>query len=122
LVLFDEFAKYCQLIKRGDPSPLRNIGETIPGVLCSVLPLAQHKRDIITREREQHKATKKIKDLEHLSCEESLRDLRAFRLVKRWLREDIINVYKYLKGRCKEHRARLFSVIARGNWNRRGSV
>ena len=44
----------------------------------------------------QLRATKKIKGLEHLLTEEGLSNVGVFSLGKRQLREDLINVYKYL--------------------------
>lgn len=44
--------------------------------------------------------------LKHLLYEERLKGL-----VKRWLKGDLISVYKYLMGRDEEDRARLFSVV-----------
>ena len=56
-----------------------------------------------------------IKGLEHLLCEERLRDLGLFNLEKRGLRGNLSNTYKYLKDKSQVDESRLFSLVPRNS-------
>ncbi|KFO05944.1 hypothetical protein N312_13471, partial [Balearica regulorum gibbericeps] len=86
---------------------------------CVQLCGPQYRRDMELLERVQRRATKLIRGLEQLSCQDRLGELGLFSLEKRWLRGDLIVAFLYLKGAYRRDGEGLFirecSDRTRGN-------
>ncbi|KAK4827026.1 hypothetical protein QYF61_013160 [Mycteria americana] len=106
-------------IKRSVASRLREVILPLYSTLvrprleyCIRLWSPQHKKDMDLLEQVQRRATKMIRGLEHLSCEDRLRELGLFSLEKR-------TAFQYLKGAYKKAGEGLFTRVrssrTRGN-------
>ncbi|GAB0176206.1 triadin [Grus japonensis] len=76
---------------------------------CVQLWGPQQKKDMDLLEQVKGRATKMTRGLEHLSCEDRLRELGLFRLEKRRLWGDLIAAFQYPKGVYKKSGEGLFT-------------
>lgn len=86
---------------------LLNTGKARPGVFCPLGSSVEERWGAPTEWR----ATSSVKGLDHFTFKERLRELGLVNLEGKRFRMKLMGAYVYLRCRCKESRARLFSVV-----------
>ena len=110
--------KRGQQVEGGDSTPLLRSREIPPGILRSALglPTEEGHGPAGASPEEGHEDDQ---GLEHLSCEDRLRELGLFSLQKRRLWGDLVAAFQYLKGAYRKDGEGLFirecSDRTRGN-------
>ncbi|RMC16679.1 hypothetical protein DUI87_06618 [Hirundo rustica rustica] len=77
----------------------------------------QFRNDVELLERIQKRAMRLVKDLEHIPYEEQLRELGLFSLEKRRLRGDLITLYNFLTGGCRQKEFDVMDSVQRRQWD-----
>lgn len=93
--------------KRGDFNPLLHS----PDSTCVQIWDSQHKKDVNLLQWVHRRPMKRIKVMEHLSYEESLRELGIFGLEKKKHWRDFRATFQYLKWAFKKDGDRLASRV-----------
>ena len=76
---------------------------------CILVWGPQHRKDVELLERVLRRAMKMIQGLEHLSCEDRLKELGLFSLEKKSLWGDLIVAFQYIKGVYERDRNQPFT-------------
>ena len=67
---------------------------------CILVWGPQHRKDVELLERVLRRAMKMIQGLEHLSCEDRLKEMTLFSLEKKRFQVDLNMAFQYLEGDC----------------------
>ena len=78
---------------------------------CIQMGSPQYRTDMDLLEHIQKRATKMTQGMEHLSCEDRLKELGLFSMEKRRLQRDLKAARQYLKGSYRKDGDRLFGSL-----------
>jgi len=78
---------------------------------CIQMGSPQYRTDMDLLEHIQKRATKMTQGMEHLSCEDRLKELGLFSMEKRRLQRDLRAALQYLKGSYRKDGDRLFGSL-----------